>query len=108
MVPPLKLIVVAPAAGANVGEPQPLLVAPGEGPTCIPVGNVSLTATLLSCTVFGLVIVSVRVEVAPSGVLVGVNDLAIVGGDTGVTVNVADAVLPLPPLVEVTAPVVLG
>lgn len=29
MVPPLKLTVVAPAAGDQVGEPQPLLVAPG-------------------------------------------------------------------------------
>jgi hypothetical protein len=105
MVPPLKLIVVAPAAGANVGEPQPLVVAPGVVFTCIPVGNVSLTATPVRLTVFGLVIVSVRVAVAPSGVLVGLNDLAIVGGL--LTGRVAEAVRPVPPFVELTLPVVL-
>jgi len=49
--------------------------------------------------------VRVRVEVPPTAMLVGANALAIVGGDTAV--SVAEAVRPVPPFVELTAPVVL-
>ena len=74
----------------------------------MPLGSGSLTATPVRLTVLpdGLVIVRVRVEVAASGVLVGLNDLAIVGGNS--TASVADAVEPVPPFVELTAPVVLA
>jgi len=44
-VPPLKLIDVAPAVGAKVGEPQPVVVALGIPATTMLVGNVSLTVT---------------------------------------------------------------
>jgi len=45
--------------------------------------------------------------VPPTGMLVGLKALAIVGADKAVTVNVALAVPPVPPLLEVTLPVVL-
>jgi len=50
--------------------------------------------------------VSVRVEVPPTAMLVGANAFVIVGGDTAV--KVAEAVRPVPPLVELTVPVVLA
>ena len=74
--------------------------------TVSPAGRRSFNVTGLSATVFtaGLVIVMVRVVVAFNGMVVGLNTLATVGGAT--TVRFAVAVLPVPPLVELTAPVV--
>ena len=67
-----------------------------------------MNATPVSATVFaaGLVIVNVSVLVPLSGMLVGLNALAIDGGAT--TVTVAEAVLPLPPSLEPSAPVTDG
>ncbi len=76
--------------------------------TVNPVGSVSVNATPVSATVLaaGLVIVNVSNDVLFSWVLVGLNALAIEGGAT--TVNVAVLlVVPVPPSVEVMAPVVL-
>jgi hypothetical protein len=78
-----------------------------ELPTVRPVGNTSVNATPASGTVLaaGLVIVKVSEVAAFNGMLVGLNALAIEGGAT--TVRFAVAVFPVPPLVELTAPVVL-
>jgi len=103
IVPPLKLMVVSPAAGANV--PPQVLLAPGTVATCRPAGKGSVTATPLKAVALGLVMVNVRVDVPPTEVLVGEKPLLILGGAT--TVRPADAVLPVPPLVEVTLPLVL-
>src|SRR5579884_3686549 len=74
--------------------------------TVSPVGRMSFNVTGLSATVFtaGLVMVTVSVVVVFSAMLVGLNALATTGGAT--TVRFAVAVLPVPPSVEVTAPVV--
>ena len=101
--PPLRLIVVAPAPVVKV--PPQVFVAPGVLATCMPVGNGSLTATPVSAVLLGLVIVRVRVEVPPTTIVVGLKALAIDG--LARTANVALAVRPVPPLVELTAPVVL-
>jgi len=52
-----------------------------------------------------MVRVSTELEVAPTGMLVGVNDLVMVGAVT--TVRVDEAVVPVPPFVALTVPVVL-
>src|SRR5271169_4903298 len=105
MDPPVRLIELAPAVG-EYGPPQ-VLPAFGVVATTAPDGNVSLTATPDSATVLaaGLVMVMVSVEVPPTAMLVGLNALVIVGGDTAA--NVAEAVRPVPPFVELTGPVVL-
>ena len=54
----------------------------------------------------GFVIVKVSVEVEPTGICDGLNDLVIDGGATTVTVAVL-LVVPVPPSVELMAPVVL-
>jgi hypothetical protein len=72
--------------------------------TVSPVGSVSVNPTPVNAMVSGLVIVNVSDVVAFSAIVVGLNALAIEGGDT--TVRFAEAVLPVPPLVELTAPVV--
>ncbi len=75
--------------------------------TVSPVGRMSFNVTGLRATVLtaGLVIVIVSVVVACNGMVVGLNTLATTGGAT--TIRLALAVLPVPPLVELTAPVVL-
>jgi hypothetical protein len=75
--------------------------------TTIPAGNVSENVTPISATALaaGFVIVKVSVVVALRAIAVGLNALAIDGGAT--TARLADAVPPVPPSVEVTAPVVL-
>jgi len=52
-----------------------------------------------------LLIVKLNALLPFSAIVVGLNDLVIVGALA--TVRLADAVLPVPPLVEVTLPVVL-
>ncbi len=105
IVPPLRLIEVLHAVGVNV-PPLHVLLAFGVAATCRPPGKVSLTATPLKAVpVLGLVMVKVRVEVPPTEVVVGEKALLILGGAT--TVRPADAVLPVPPLLEVTLPLVL-
>jgi len=98
---------VALAAGAHVGAPQPLVVAPGVEATTRLVGRLSVTATPVRLTVLpaGLVMVRVNTELTPESTLVGAKDFEIVGGTS--TAIAAVAVAPLPPLVELTLPVVL-
>ena len=66
-----------------------------------------MKATPVSATVLaaGLVTVKVSVVVPFSGMEIGLNAFAITGGAT--TMTLAEAVKPVPPSVEVTAPVVL-
>jgi len=105
ILPPVRLIDVLPAVAVNV--PPHVLLAPGTAATCRPVGKVSLTATPLKAVpVLGLVMVKVKLEVPPTVVLAGEKALLMLGGATTVSM----AVLlpePVPPSVEVTAPVVL-
>jgi len=103
--PPLRLMEVLPAAAVNV--PPHVLLALGTVATCRPAGKGSLTATPLKAVpVFGLVMVKVRVEVPPTAVVVGEKALLMLGGATTVSVTVL-LLEPVPPSVEVTAPVVL-
>jgi hypothetical protein len=75
--------------------------------TVRPAGKMSVNATPVSSTVLaaGLVMAKVRVVVAFSAMAVGLKDLAIEGGAT--TTILAEAVPPVPPSLDVTAPVVL-
>jgi hypothetical protein len=104
-VPPDKLTVLLPAVAVIVPLPH-VPVRPFGVATTSPEGKLSVNATPLSATpVLGLVIVKLR-EVEPlSGMLAAPKDLVIVGA--AATVRLADAVLPVPPFVEVTLPVVL-
>jgi len=98
---PLKEMVRVAAVVVSV----PLHLGVAESATLKPAGKTSLKPTPVKVVeVFGLVIVNVRVEVLPCGIDVGLNALAIEGAVT--TARLADAVLPVPPLVEVTFPVV--
>src|SRR5689334_3505361 len=103
MVAPVNEIPV----GAVVVTVPPQIVAEAL-PTVRPVGNVSVNATPVSETVFpaGLVIVKVSEVVAFSGIVDGVKTFAIDGGATTISTAVL-LVAPVPPSVEVTAPVVL-
>jgi hypothetical protein len=104
MVPPDRLMDEAPGAAVTV-PPQPLKT-PGVGPTTRPAGKLSVKATPLSAMlVFGLTGLKFRSVVAFSGIVAAMKSLVIVGGEA--TVRLAVAVLPVPPLVEVTLPVVL-
>src|SRR5215470_16216438 len=104
MVPPLNVSVVSPAVGAKA-PPQEVL-APGVAATCNPDGSASVNPTPVSDTVeFGFIMVNVSVVVPLSAMLDEPNDLLIEGGAT--TVMLADALLPVPPFVEVTLPDVL-
>ena len=88
-----------------VSVPPPTLELPLV--TVKPVGSVSVKATPVSVVLaFALVMVKVRVLVPATRMDVGLNDAAIEGADT--TVRVLEvAVPPVPPLVELTAPVVV-
>src|SRR5215472_9650879 len=103
-VPPTKLIEPAPATGLNV--PPQVLLPFGAGATTNPAGRLSVNASPVSVTfVFGFWMVKVSVVVPFNGIWCKVNNFWIVGGTA--TVRLAVAVLPVPPLVEVTEPVVL-
>ena len=83
----------------------PLQVGVEESATLNPTGKVSLKATPFSVEeLLGLVIVNANVDVLPCGIDAGLNPLLIEGG--AITVRLAVAVLPVPPLVDVTFPVV--
>ena len=104
--PPLKESEVLPEIAPLKVPPQPLVI-PGVLATCSPPVSVSLKATPFSATVLtdGLVSVKVRVVVPPGRIVAARNALLMVGGAT--TARLAEAVPPVPPCVEVTAPVVL-
>lgn len=95
MLPPVKVIVVAPAVGAKV-LPQ-VLLAEGDAATCTPAGNGSLNAALVKVVAFALLSVKVSVEVPPTVMLEGEKDLLIVGGAKMPTVYAALSVQTLPP-----------
>src|ERR1700704_5648251 len=105
MLPPVRLMLVEPATAVAV--PPQVFERPFGVETTSPVGSVSVNATPVSATVLaaGLVMVKVSVVVPFSGIVVGLNALAIDGGAT--TLMLAEAVPPVPPSVDVTFPVVL-
>jgi len=70
-----------------------------------PAGKASVKATPLRPIVFGLLIVKLKLVLPLKGIEDAPNVLVIVGGLA--TVKLAEAVLPVPPLLEVTVPVVL-
>src|SRR6185503_6729282 len=90
-----------------VGEPHPVVLAPGVAATAMPAGSGSVTATpFRAVPVLGLVIVNVSVLTPPTPMEVGEKALAMLGGDS--TVRVSEPVLPVPPFVDVTLPVVFA
>jgi hypothetical protein len=103
-VPAVRLILPEPATAATV--PLQVLFNPLGVATTSPAGKLSVNAMPLSATpAFGLLIVNVRLVVPFSGMLAAPKALVMDGGEA--TVRLAEAVLPVPPLVEVTLPVVL-
>ena len=106
MLPPVRLT-VPEAATADSVPPVHVVLAPLGVATTTPLGRPSKTATPVRATVFaaGLVIVIVSVEVPPGTISAAAKAFVIVGGIS--TAIVALAVKPVPPLVELTAPVVL-
>ena len=105
MVPLDRLTVPAPAPAVSV--PPQVLVAPGVAATVRPAGSVSENAIPVRVTaVLGFEMLKLRVVVPPSGTVAAAKDLVIEGGLA--TDNMAVLlVVPVPPLVELTAPVVL-
>jgi hypothetical protein len=105
-VPALNATDAAPPAGANVGAPQPLVVALGAAATTIAageVGNVSANPTPESAVpAFGLVMVKVSVTVRP-GPMGPAKDFAIVGALGTVSVPLV-AVATTPPFAVVMPP----
>src|SRR5205823_17117 len=106
MLPPVRLMLVEPATAVAV--PPQVFDRPFGVETTRPVGSVSVNATPASATVLaaGFVMVKVSVVVPFSGIVVGLNALAIDGGATTISVAVL-LVVPVPPSVEVIALVVL-
>ena len=105
---PLLRLIAPLAAVAPVNVPLHVLLALGVPATCTPAGSVSPKATPASAVpVFGFAIVKVSVEVPPIPMLPGENALLMVGGPATASVAVL-LVAPVPPLVELTAPVVLS
>src|SRR5579864_205547 len=104
MLPPVREILVEPATAVAV--PPQVFERPFGVETTRPVGSVSVNATPVSATVLaaGLVMVKVSVVIPFSGIVVGLNALAIEGGATTVSTAVL-LVVPVPPSIEVTAPV---
>lgn len=103
MVPLLRLTTEEPPVAVTV--PLQVLVILGVEATTRPEGRLSVNATPVRPMVFGLLMLKLKVVVPLSGMLAAPNDLMIDGGLA--TLRFAVAVLPVPPLVEDTAPVVL-
>src|SRR5579864_3979677 len=106
MLPPVRLMLVDPAIAVAV--PPQVLLNPFGVETTNPVGSVSVNATPASATVLaaGLVMVKVSVVVPFNGIDAAPKALAIEGGATTARTAVL-LVAPVPPSVEVIAPVVL-
>ncbi len=103
-VPPVRLIEPDPAAAVIV--PLQVVASPFGVATCKPAGSVSLNAIPVSPSdAFGLLSVKVSEVFAFKRMLAAPKAFVMVGGVA--TVKLAVAVLPVPPLVEVTLPVVL-
>ena len=112
MVAPENATDAAFAVGAKVGAPQPVVLAAGVAATVIApglVGKVSPKATPVSAVVgFGLVIVKVSVEVAPTAIGAGDKSFAMLGATTLLTTRLAVLLTtPAPALALSTALVVL-
>jgi hypothetical protein len=104
IVPPDKLTAVDPAKALTV--PPQVFESDGVDATKSPAGRLSVNATPVRPRLaFGLLTLNVSEVVPSSGMLAAPNDFVIEGG--AATLRLALAVLPVPPLVEVTAPVVL-
>src|SRR5258708_3142069 len=89
-----------------VTVPPQLPVRFGGFATTNPAGKMSVNPIPFKVTlVFGLLIVKLNVLLVFNAMLVGLNDLVMVGA--AATVRFAVAILPVPPLVELTLPVVL-
>ena len=103
-VPAERLTLDEPAVAVAV--PPHVLLRFGVDATTNPAGRLSVKAIPFSVTlVFGLVMLNVSDVVPFSGMLRAPNVLVMVGAEA--TVRLAVAVFPVPPLVELTAPVVL-
>jgi len=103
-VPPERLMLPEPATAVAV-PPQVLFKALGVA-TTRPAGKLSVKAIPVRLRlVFGFWMVNVNEVVPFRGISAAPNTLVIEGGVA--TVKLAVAVLPVPPLVEVTFPVVL-
>jgi hypothetical protein len=108
--PPVKVIVLEP--GTAVTEPPQSLLTLGLAATIRPAGNVSVNATPVSVTsalggielLLGFWMVKLSNVVPFWGTVSGRKSLLMVGGLA--TDRVADAKPPVPPLVELTEPVV--
>jgi hypothetical protein len=108
-VPPVKLTLAEPATAVAV--PPQLLVKPLGVETTMPAGRLSVKFTPVRLPVGStLVTTKLNADVPLMVTAVGVKDFVMVGGASGaaaVTARVADAVPPLPPWVDETAPVTL-
>ena len=103
-VAPERLTLPDPATAVAV--PPQVLVSPLGVATTSPAGRVSVNATPVSeVEAFGLLMVKVSEVVPFSGIADAPNAFTMVGGVA--TLKLALAVLPVPPLVDVTLPVVL-
>src|SRR5258708_2343995 len=105
MRPDARLTSPEPAV-APVTVPAQVLARFGVAATIMPAGSVSLNASPVRLTALLLVTLIAMRDVVPSGTLAGVNVFASDG--LVVKVAVALAVVPVPPLVEETVPVVFA
>jgi hypothetical protein len=97
--PPARLTEDDPAVA--VLTPLQVLASPLGLETCIPAGNESVKATPVSVVAeFGLVMVKLRLVLPFSGMETAPKLFEMLGGP--ITERLADPVLPVPPLVEVT------
>ncbi len=104
-VPPDRLTVPEPAVAVAV--PPQVLLRFGVEATISPAGRPSVNDSPVSDTLLlGLVMLMVNNVVPFNGILVGANVLVTVAGEATISVAVL-LVAPVPPLVELTAPVVL-
>ena len=103
-VPPERLMLPEPATAVAV--PPQVLFNPLGVATTNPAGRLSVKAIPVSArVVLGFWMVNVNDVVPFNGMLAAPKALVMVGGVA--TVKLAEAVLPVPPLVELTAPLVL-
>jgi hypothetical protein len=98
-----KLIEPKPATAVVV--PPQVLLAPFGVATSNPAGKLSVKAMPVRLVVLGFVMVKVRLVLVFRLIWAAPNAFEIVGGAS--TIMLAEAVLPVPPLVELTALVVL-
>ena len=95
-----------PDPAVAVAVPPHVLVKPGVVATTSPAGRLSTKARPLSAVLtFGFWIEKTSVVEPFNGMVAAPNAFAMVGAET--TFRLAEEVFPLPPLVDVTLPVVL-